>query len=115
MRAAMIGHRRRLAYESTAGPNSSTGVTQAQQWVSDWFRPRQMILRRGGWGSRGTISGTKRYTRRRSPMSSPMKRRQSVLWILSLGLFASPAVADTCPRQPGVDAINYAFRLTLRD
>ena len=30
-------------------------------------------------------------------------------------LLAPPCLADTYPRQPGVDVIHYAFRLTLRD
>jgi aminopeptidase N len=30
-------------------------------------------------------------------------------------LLAAPCPADTYPRQPGVDVIHYAFRLTLRD
>jgi hypothetical protein len=30
-------------------------------------------------------------------------------------LFAAPALADTYPRQSGVDALNYVFRLTLSD
>jgi aminopeptidase N len=35
--------------------------------------------------------------------------------LLSLALTAPPAVADTYPRQPGIDAQHYVFRLTLRD
>ena len=31
------------------------------------------------------------------------------------GLGPSPAVADTYPRQPGLDVVHYAFRLTLAD
>ena len=34
---------------------------------------------------------------------------------LGLGLIASTSTADTYPRQPGVDAIHYVFRLTLDD
>lgn len=30
-------------------------------------------------------------------------------------LFATPAIADTYPRQSGIDALNYVFRLTLSD
>jgi aminopeptidase N len=37
------------------------------------------------------------------------------LIVLGLGLTAPTAVADTYPRQPGVDALHYAFRVTLRD
>src|ERR687888_439815 len=37
------------------------------------------------------------------------------LAILVLVLATRPAAADTYPRQPGVDAQHYAFRLTLRD
>lgn len=40
--------------------------------------------------------------------------RSRVVALLLLGL-AVPAVADTYPRQPGVDAIHYTFRLTLSD
>jgi aminopeptidase N len=39
-------------------------------------------------------------------------------WISIFGgmlLLASPCSADTYPRQPGVDVLHYAFRLTLRD
>ena len=37
--------------------------------------------------------------------------------VLALLAFASamPAAADTYPRQPGIDIVNYAFRLTLSD
>ena len=34
---------------------------------------------------------------------------------LCLSLIVSNAVADTYPRQPGIDALNYVFRLTLSD
>ncbi len=34
---------------------------------------------------------------------------------MTLALAAASAIADTYPRQPGIDAINYTFRLTLRD
>jgi aminopeptidase N len=37
------------------------------------------------------------------------------LVLLALGLTAPPVAADTYPRQPGVDALHYTFRLTLRD
>jgi aminopeptidase N len=39
----------------------------------------------------------------------------TALVLLTFALTASSAVADTYPRQPGIDAINYTFRLTLRD
>src|SRR5947207_4396289 len=39
----------------------------------------------------------------------------AALVFLSLGLIAPTAAADTYPRQPGVDALHYAFRVTLRD
>lgn len=35
--------------------------------------------------------------------------------VLGLALAAPPCPADTYPRQPGVDVLHYAFRLTLRD
>jgi aminopeptidase N len=35
--------------------------------------------------------------------------------IVAALLLAGPAAADTYPRQPGVDALHYAFRITLRD
>jgi aminopeptidase N len=41
--------------------------------------------------------------------------KQRALLCFCLSLFASPALADTYPRQPGVDALNYVFRLTLSD
>ncbi len=34
---------------------------------------------------------------------------------LCLSMIVSNAVADTYPRQPGIDALNYIFRLTLSD
>ena len=38
------------------------------------------------------------------------------LWfLLLLGLNVTRGLADTYPRQPGVDALHYAFRLTLSD
>jgi aminopeptidase N len=39
----------------------------------------------------------------------------TALAILALALAASSVIADTYPRQPGIDALNYTFRLTLRD
>src|SRR5262245_63635139 len=42
-----------------------------------------------------------------------MRRFISLLVLLSI--CASGAAADTYPRQPGVDAIHYIFRLTLSD
>jgi aminopeptidase N len=41
--------------------------------------------------------------------------KRPFLLLLGLGLCARPAAADTYPRQPGVDALHYAFRLTLGD
>jgi aminopeptidase N len=42
--------------------------------------------------------------------------RRSWVLLLGLALFLSPpCLADTYPRQPGIDAIHYTFRLTLRD
>jgi aminopeptidase N len=38
-----------------------------------------------------------------------------ILAILGPGVSAPPAAADTYPRQSGVDAVHYTFRLTLRD
>jgi aminopeptidase N len=35
--------------------------------------------------------------------------------IVTLALAATSAIADTYPRRRGIDAINYTFRLTLRD
>ena len=40
---------------------------------------------------------------------------QRLLLLLCLSLLASLALADTYPRQSGVDALNYVFRLTLSD
>ena len=37
------------------------------------------------------------------------------LLCLGLSLLAAPALADTYPRQPGIDALNYVFRVTLSD
>jgi aminopeptidase N len=43
-----------------------------------------------------------------------MRARSNAIAVLLL-LLAAPGFADTYPRQPGVDAIHYAFRLTLDD
>ncbi|MDP1568803.1 MAG: M1 family aminopeptidase [Vicinamibacterales bacterium] len=40
-------------------------------------------------------------------------RMRSLLAGLLLGLAATPLAADTYPRQPGLDALHYAFTLTL--
>jgi aminopeptidase N len=37
------------------------------------------------------------------------------LVLIAAAILAAPAAADTYPRQRGVDALHYAFRLTLRD
>jgi hypothetical protein len=37
------------------------------------------------------------------------------LLTLAPGPAAAPSRADTYPRQPGVDIVHYAFRLTLSD
>lgn len=42
-------------------------------------------------------------------------RGTAVLVLLGLGVAAPPAAADTYPRQPGIDALHYVFRVTLRD
>jgi aminopeptidase N len=41
--------------------------------------------------------------------------KQGCLLCLCLSWFASLAMADTYPRQPDVDVLNYVFRLTLSD
>src|SRR5262245_54656117 len=46
--------------------------------------------------------------------STTILRRGSLL-CLCLSWFAWQALADTYQRQPGVDALHYAFRLTLSD
>jgi aminopeptidase N len=38
-----------------------------------------------------------------------------VLALLALGLFSPHAAADSYPRQPGVDAVHYVYRITLSD
>lgn len=45
----------------------------------------------------------------------PTVIKQRALLCLCLSLFAPLALADSYPRQPGVDALNYVFRLTLSD
>jgi len=47
-------------------------------------------------------------------MIQAMVRRLLVLAPLAFSS-AMPAAADTYPRQPGIDIVNYAFRLTLSD
>ncbi|HEX9186793.1 MAG TPA: M1 family aminopeptidase [Vicinamibacteria bacterium] len=44
-----------------------------------------------------------------------MRPRATGAAVLAAGLAAAGAVADTYPRQPGVDVLHYAFRLTLSD
>jgi aminopeptidase N len=45
-----------------------------------------------------------------------MLTRFSLLWlVVSLAMPAGRAYADTYPRQPGIDAVNYVFRLRLTD
>ena len=46
-----------------------------------------------------------------------LSRSRSILSLLLIGIttVASHCSADTFPRQPGIDAIHYTFRLTLRD
>lgn len=44
-----------------------------------------------------------------------MRSRTPALLLLGLSLSATPARADTYPRQPGVDVAHYTFRLTLAD
>jgi aminopeptidase N len=41
--------------------------------------------------------------------------KQACLLCLCLGWFATLVMADTYPRQPGIDVLNYVFRLTLSD
>ncbi|MDX2031531.1 MAG: M1 family aminopeptidase [Blastocatellia bacterium] len=41
--------------------------------------------------------------------------RIHILHLIALCLCTAPAVADTYPRQPNVDAIHYAFQLALND
>lgn len=41
--------------------------------------------------------------------------QQVCLLCMCLGWFATQALADTYPRQPGVDVLNYVFRLNLSD
>src|SRR5215217_6955737 len=42
-----------------------------------------------------------------------LRRLRFPLLILTVSSFAAAARADTYPRQPGVDAQHYAFKLTL--
>jgi aminopeptidase N len=42
-------------------------------------------------------------------------KKLSASAILLLGMFGDRAAADTYPRQPGIDAVHYGFRLTLSD
>ena len=48
-------------------------------------------------------------------MKSSARRVVLALLTLAPGLAAPPSRADSYPRQPGVDIVHYAFRLTLRD
>ena len=42
-------------------------------------------------------------------------RLAACLGLLTLTLSATAARADTYPRQPGIDILNYAFGITLTD
>ena len=44
-----------------------------------------------------------------------MNRLRLIVILGCLGLWGLPIAADTYPRQPGVDALHYIFRLTLSD
>ena len=44
-----------------------------------------------------------------------MNRLRLIVVLGCLGLWGLPIAADTYPRQPGVDALHYIFRLTLGD
>jgi len=48
-------------------------------------------------------------------MKSSARRVLLALLTLALGPAAARSHADSYPRQPGVDVVHYAFRLTLRD
>ena len=43
------------------------------------------------------------------------RARISLASVLAIAAGAGPARADTYPRQPGIDVVHYAFRLTLTD
>ena len=49
--------------------------------------------------------------------SMDMARLRTILQLSLIGIsiISPPCPADTYPRQPGIDAIHYTFRLTLRD
>lgn len=51
------------------------------------------------------------------PAEASKRRRsiQTAVIVLAALLLAAPSHADTYPRQPGVDAIHYLFRLTIDD
>ena len=49
-----------------------------------------------------------------SKIGSAAVCRGVLLWLCA-SLFAPLVLGDTYPRQPGIDALNYAFRLTLSD
>lgn len=46
---------------------------------------------------------------------SVFNTKRCALFCFCLGWFATMAPADTYPRQPGVETLNYVFRLTLSD
>ena len=49
------------------------------------------------------------------PIRSAAGRRLHLALVLGMGIGVAPPRADTYPRQPGIDALHYAFRLALRD
>ncbi len=63
-------------------------------------------------GSAKTLPERKPLTLRGRPVTNMKKTLCSLLLLLIPGV---PGWADTYPRQPGVDALHYTFRLTLND
>ncbi len=51
----------------------------------------------------------------RTIVSDRTSRFQIAMLLAAIILTASPSPADTYPRQPGIDAVHYTFRLNLRD
>jgi aminopeptidase N len=49
------------------------------------------------------------------PLALQLLIRTALLLLVALAFVPPPAAADTYPRQTGIDAVHYVFRLTLRD
>jgi aminopeptidase N len=78
---------------------------------ADALRPVRCRGREGAAERPGSIPTRSVGTR----VSRPAFAGRALLLLLGIAVWTMPAVADTYPRQPGVDALHYTFRMTLND